>query len=176
MPMTNSELEKFINEHLYNELKYLLCATASWKVAKVSTKHMPSHFIVYTLDSALLHARSLFEFFTHKDPDRKKNLVTWKSLGLKDRIDSDLYTEWIKPLHHHVMHLENRLNVTNEINGKHLKNMVVEFSVEIVKIWDIFSRKIDKNLKIQMDKSLEKAINEAEAIYPQINVLLTAKK
>lgn len=146
----------------------MLCATASWSIAKENPNTTPTHFVVYALDSALLHARSLFEFFTHTDPARKKNLVTWKDFNLEKAISSELYKEWIKPLHHHVMHLENRLDVTNEINGVHLKDMVTKFSAEIINIWRIFSAKINKDLKNDMDYILEKSITEAEGIYPQI--------
>ncbi len=170
--MTNPELKKFIDNHLYNELRYLLCATASWKMAKENLQSVPTHFVVYTLDSALLHSRSLFEFFTHTNPTKKKNLVTWKDFSLEEGINSKLYKEWIEPLHHHVMHLENRLDVTNEIDGVHLKDMVNKFSAEIVSIWSIFSAKIDKDLKKNMDKVLKKSISEAEGIYPQIKEVL----
>lgn len=170
--MTSSELKEFIDTHLYHELRYLLCATASWNVAKESPRSVPAHFVVYTLDSALLHARSLFEFFTHTNPTRKKNLVTWKDFSLEEGINSELYKEWIEPLHHHVMHLENRLDVSNEINGVHLKNMVTNFSAEIVSIWRMFSSKIDKDLKKDMDNVLIKSIREAEGIYPQIKEAL----
>ena len=170
--MTNLGLKKFINAHLYNELRYMLCATASWNMAKENPNTTPRHFVVYTMDSALLHARSLFEFFTHTDPARKKNLVTWKDFNLEEAINSELYKEWIKPLHHHVMHLENRFDVTNEINGVHLKDMVTKFSAEIVNIWSIFSAKINKDLKNDMDYILEKSITEAEGIYPQLRKVL----
>lgn len=169
--MTYVEQKQFINEHLYNELRWLLCAAASWKkVVERGTETYPMHFIVYGMDSAFLHARALFEFFTYTQSNSKqrKYKVIWKDFGLKEPLISSFYKDWMLPLHHHLMHLENRLDITNIINSKHLKDMVFDFAQEIVRLWRDFSSKVDTRLKPELDIKLEDAIIEAERIMPQI--------
>ncbi len=170
--MTKTEKIKFINEHLYNELRYMLCASASWCIAKKNSKDLPMHFIVYTMDSAFLHARSLFEFFTYVPSGKKTYLVTWKEFELDNELKSEVYKTWRVSLHHHVMHLESRQGVPNVIEGVHLKEMVLQFSIEVVRLWIEFSKKLDDELKKEMDKILEKSVNEAEIILPGLKKLL----
>lgn len=167
--MTTKEQKKFINEHLFNELRWLLCAVASWQKAREDgTEKYPPHFIVFTMDSAFLHVRSLFEFFTHNNPKNQLHLVTWYYYGLSQGLDSPLYSKWMQQLHHHVMHLENRLKVNNVVGGTHLKNMPFKFAIEIVRLWQEFSSKIDSSLKLEMDSVLERSIGEAEKILPDL--------
>jgi hypothetical protein len=53
--------------------------------------------------------------------------------------------------------------------------MVTKFSTEIVSIWNIFSTKINKDLKNDMDEILEKSVAEAEGIYPKLRTTLSAE-
>ncbi len=169
--MTKEESLNFIDKHLYNELRWLICAAASWKVVKdKGTAGFPSHFIVFTMDSAFLHSRALFEFFTHTNPNSKPNLVTYQNFNCT-RLESELYHNWMGPLHCYLMHIENRESSGNIIDGKHLNEMVFEFAVEIVRLWKEFSNQVDADYKKSLDLVLEKVISEAEMIMPEVRTL-----
>ena len=177
--MSQAELNNFIKDHLYNELLWLLCSAVSWhKVKTQGTKKFPPHFILYTRDSAFLHARSLYEFFTYtkERKDKGKYLVIWKDFGLEQRLESELYGTWMVPLHHHVMHLENREESNNVVDGIHLKDMPLKFAKDIVQLWIEFSKKVEPELKKTLDKKLEEAIKESEKILPQSRIVLGLTK
>jgi len=75
-------LREAIEKDLFNELRWLLCAATEWDaydrligepplVPKINEPCF--HLKVYTMDSAFLHARSLYEFFTATESSINRN-------------------------------------------------------------------------------------------------------
>jgi hypothetical protein len=56
--------EQYIDHHLFNELRWLLNAATEWSIQRHLNLQICGYDIqVYAMDSAVLHARALFEFF-----------------------------------------------------------------------------------------------------------------
>jgi hypothetical protein len=140
----------YLHDHLYNELRYLLCAATEWLVQE--TIPDPSaggdHVQVYAMDSAALHARALFEFFTQST---RQNHIGIDLFGLQ-QLSSPSYGNrrsnpalgcWSSPLHSHLMHLQDRtvgyqLTSFDGTTMKDLNKMPVDFAREVVRLWRQF--------------------------------------
>jgi hypothetical protein len=63
-PRLNDERKKdYIEQHLFNELRWLLAAATEWSIQNQLNLGMVGYDVqVYAMDSAFLHARALFEF------------------------------------------------------------------------------------------------------------------
>ena len=155
---------EFLDEHLRNDLKYLLCAATEWFVqesipeADKPTKN-GGHFVqVYAMDSATLHARAFLEFFTRPTrPEPRNHLgVDFYEVTL---IDSPRYGTrnsdpalgcWCDPMNRYLMHLNERpggqqlLTFDDDTERKHLKLMPVDFAREVVRLWRLFITQLDE--------------------------------
>lgn len=165
LPLADPAKEEFLREDLYNELRWLLCAATEWhacrKLAKEPGCRQPHHLIVYTMDSALLHARSLYEFFTAASikPDRR----TWRDYSHNARQESVTYDKFIKPLHGRVMHLNRDREGYDAV-----KDEVVNLAADVLRLWDDFSKKSDVKPYVQsLQEYRELAVREAEAVAEQ---------
>jgi hypothetical protein len=68
--MNRYQLEHYLRAHLRTEIRYLLSAATEWHAQKILELKEPGYEVqVYAMDSAFVHARSLFEFFTEKTTD-----------------------------------------------------------------------------------------------------------
>lgn len=146
----NPQLKKYAEEDLFNELKYLLCAATEWDAhdkligepSRTPKMNQPCfHLSVYTMDSALLHARSLYEFFTagegsiNRNNDQGWRRLTWRDYSPNSRQQSATYQQFMKPLHGRVMHIEKDRAGYDEI-----KKEVVTLAQGILTLWAGFSR------------------------------------
>lgn len=60
-----AQLEHYLEEHLTKELAWLLRAATEWHAQHCMNLGIDGYSMqVYALDSTVLHARTLFEFFT----------------------------------------------------------------------------------------------------------------
>jgi hypothetical protein len=114
--MSTTDPRVYLDDHLYNELRYLLCAATEWLVQEtIPDPPLGGDYVqIYAMDSAALHARALFEFFTTKT---QLNHVGVDLYQLQ-RIPSPKYGNrksnpalgcWSSPLHSHLMHLQDRM-------------------------------------------------------------------
>jgi hypothetical protein len=74
--MTQTDPREYLETHLHNKIRWLLCAATEWRVQQTINPHdsiLGQHVKMYAMDSAALHARALFEFFTK--PSTKNHLV-----------------------------------------------------------------------------------------------------
>ena len=143
----------YLDVHLYNELRYLLCAATEWHVQHSVELGIDGHYAqVYALDSAALHARALFEFLTAPTIQNHFGLELYGLTPLKsDRYGSRKSASelgcWSKPLHSHLMHLQNRaaaqqLRSFDGLEMKDLNRMPVDFGREIVRLWREFIQRL----------------------------------
>jgi hypothetical protein len=174
----NYALSEAIEKDLFNELRWLLCAATEWdaydkligKPPQISKIAEPCfHLKVYTMDSTFLHARSLYEFFTATEESITRNerrgstRLTWRDYSPTARQTSEKYNQFMKPLHGRVMHLEKDRAVYDEI-----KNEVVNFAIDILRLWNGFSENSSLNLyKSLLDRFRGKAIEEAASVAAQ---------
>src|SRR5262249_54857452 len=115
--------------------------------------------------SALLHARSLYEFFTATDNVVKgnRNRLTWRDYSPAARQESTKYKDFIRPLHGRVMHLE------KERSGyEAIKKEVVNLTKDIMELWGGFTNKPGVGQYADLLNSLrDKAIAEARNVASQ---------
>jgi hypothetical protein len=140
----------YLAKHLKNELWYLLCAATEWHVQDmIPDPGVGADYVqVYAMDSAALHARSLFEFFTQSS---RSNHLGLNLYGLQP-IPSERYGDrnsdpangcWSSPLHAFLMHLQDRsftqqLKSSDGTSMKDLNKMPVDFANEAARLWRIF--------------------------------------
>src|SRR6188472_2258493 len=106
--MTQIGPGEYLGKHLYNDLRWLLCAATEWHVQQtINPKDniAGQHIKVYAMDSAALHARALFEFFTGEGSNKGR----LKSIFGIEPITSKRYPgDWIRPINTHMMHAQDR--------------------------------------------------------------------
>jgi len=170
-------LSEAIEKDLFNELRWLLCAASEWDAYDKLIGKPPQipkiaepcfHLKVYTMDSTFLHARSLYEFFTATEESITRNegrgstRLTWRDYSLTARQTSGKYNQFMEPLHERVMHLEKDRSGYDEI-----KNEVVNFAIDILRLWNGFSEKPGLEtyaslLRHFRDEAIKEAVNVAE--------------
>jgi len=170
-PLDHPGKMKYIGVHLFNELRWLLGAATEWSIQdQLKLKIVGYDMQVYCLDSAALHARTLFEFFVGKTTDNYYGCDQF--LGAGSVLKSDSYQDWISPLHSYLMHAQDRscprsLNTTD--GPKDLKEMPVYFAREILRLWREFEEQIgnssdptDQELKTLAREKRKDAIEDAQ--------------
>jgi len=79
----------YLRDHLANELHWLLRAANEWTVQHDLNLGIDGYHVqVYAMDSAFLHARTLFEFFTQPTG---RNYYGVDQFGITPPLDSPLY-------------------------------------------------------------------------------------
>lgn len=146
--MNPAELASYLDEHLKNEIEWLLRAATEWHVQKTLALGIDGYSVqVYAMDSVFLHARTLFEFFTPPTSDNYYGCRAYEVKPLK----SHLYTgDWCNPLHAYIMHAQDRsspqqLLAIDGTTRKDLKEMPVDMAMEIVRLWKEFAARLARN-------------------------------
>jgi hypothetical protein len=104
--MSQPNPQDYLEVHLFNDLRWLLCAATEWHLQKTINRGIAGLYIqVYAMDSAALHARALLEFFTGDGSNRCR---LHRVYGTQP-IPSSLYSSsWKRPLNTHLMHTQDR--------------------------------------------------------------------
>jgi hypothetical protein len=134
----------YIDSHLFNELRYLLPAATEWSIQHQLELRIVGYEVqVYAMDSAFLHARTLFEFFLK---ETSRNHYGWDEF-LDRKLSSPKYERWSDPLHRHVMHAQTR-SQSQQLESfcggarKDLNAMPVDFALEILRLWKEFEQRL----------------------------------
>lgn len=81
-----AQLEHYLEEHLTKELAWLLRAATEWHAQHCMNLGIDGYSMqVYALDSTVLHARTLFEFFT-QNTSVGQNAITTIALCTRYRL------------------------------------------------------------------------------------------
>lgn len=158
MKMTLEEKKNYISEELYHELRCLLGAATVWSGFM---EDKAGFNIVVAMDSAFVHARCLFEFFT----GISSHDVRITDFGPKQQYQSAIYDDWKEPLNRHVMHIsKGRLkgNETNIKDNMHLKDKVIEFAEDILRLWEKFEKDPSHQFTSTLIEARRDAIKDAE--------------
>lgn len=171
----------FLDEHLYNDLRFMLCAATDWYIQHTIGPESEKRFDggegyymqVYAMTTTFTHARALFEFltgYTDKENDRHLGMDLFEV----ERIYSRLYTEgWREPLNRYLMHLNDRyagqlLSTYDDPEAAvHLKYLPVDFAREVVALWREFIHRLDerdRSLAALAQAKLDEAIRESERV------------
>ncbi len=155
--MTDSKKQVFLENELYHELRCLLGSATVWQVFKSKGA---GYDVIVAEDSAFIHARILFEFFTSKK--RTKNILRIVEFG-PSKYKSNIYAKWKSSLNRHVLHLnEKRLNPNNLKTGEHLNQQIEVFAREILRLWEKFENdSAASSFQSTLRKVRERAIADA---------------
>lgn len=154
--MNEEELKQYIEVHVYNDLRWLLCAATEWKaqtelVDAHKVKQPCFHLQVYTMDCAFLHVRCLYEFFT-EPPQLLRNL----------RQKSSMYEKFRGPLNRRLFHPLDRAL------AEEVKNEVTNLANDLLELWVGLSREPNAaKYREVLDDSLRRAIDEAANVASQ---------
>lgn len=161
---------EYLRDHLGNELHWLLRAATEWHVQNTLKLNIPGyHMQVYAMDSAFLHARALFEFFSK---NKSGNYYGWDDF-VSNKPNGNLYPgDWSNPLHSNMMHAQDRstpkqLTSIDGTTKKDLNQMPLEFAKEIVSLWRDFIGVLseeDLTASKTAQQVLDKAIEGAQAV------------
>lgn len=134
--MSPEDKKEFIEDHLYHELCSLLEAEAFWQVLKDSRAGCEVSLV---MESAFVHARSLFVFFAATKNDKENaNSIKMTDFGIK-MYKSSIYSTSKEPLNRHLFHLnKKRLKPTNQNNSGNINEKVKIFADEILRLWEMF--------------------------------------
>jgi hypothetical protein len=157
-PLDNqAKKTKYIEDHLFNELRWMLGAATEWSIQEQLALGIAGYDVhVYAMDSAFLHARTLFEFFLNKTG---KNYYGCDQF-LNIKLESVNYTnDWRGPLHSYLMHAQDRSSPRQlkSLSGemKDLNKMPVDFAHEILRLWKEFEEGLGKSGNAE-DQQLQK--------------------
>lgn len=156
--MTDDQKRVFLENELYHELRCLLGSATIWQIFKNKNA---GYDVIVAEDSAFIHARTLFEFFTSKK--RNKNILRIVEFG-PSKYRSNIYAKWKSSLNRHLLHLnEKRLNPNNLKVNEHLNEQVDVFAREILRLWDQFENDPAATLfQPALRKVRERAIADAK--------------
>jgi hypothetical protein len=133
MTLSPSDKKTFIETDLYHELRCLLGATTLWRTLK---KNEAGFDVIVAMDSAFVHSRCLFNFFTQA---KSGSDISITEFGPADAYASAIYQIWYEPLNRHVLHIsKGRMNPANVYGNEHLNEQVEGFAGEILSLWRRF--------------------------------------
>jgi len=131
MALKADQKSAFIRNEICHELRCLLGAVTVWRAFSNAEAGFD---VVVAMDSAFVHARCLFEFFTLK---KSSNDVSVTEFGPTSPYQSTLYDAWCEPLNRHVLHIaKGRMTPNNLIASGHLNEQVEVFGEEVLSLWD----------------------------------------
>jgi hypothetical protein len=157
--------DQCLRQHLANEVHWLLRAANEWLVQDQMNLEIDGYHVqVYAMDSAFLHARTLFEFLTQKTGPNNYGVDQFKISPLQ----SDLYaTGWKPALHAYVMHAQPRDSPQQlqALDGslKDLNAMPRDFAREIERLWIAFADQLRDSGNTVTADCVEAVLTEARA-------------
>jgi len=158
----HQEKEEYLRVHLYSELLWLLHAATEWSIQDQWKLEIAGYVMqVYALDSASLHARTLFEFFT--EGPTKHHYSVKDFLGAP--LTSTYKQNWQGPLHGFLMHAQNRSLPRPLVSAgvsKDLNQMPVDFAHEILRLWKEFEDQLGKSSNADTKKLQQLARDKRE--------------
>jgi len=175
-PLNGLSKEEYITAHLFNELHWLLHAATEWSIQDLVRLNIVGYNVQnYAMDSAFLHARSLFEFFLGRTTDNYYGCDQFLSTALVSPDYTNSADGWKGPLHSYLMHAQDRSRprqLQSPDGPKDLNQMPVYFANEILRLWKQFEAELDKSGKAE-DKKLEKLARDKrkEAIHNAVCVV-----
>lgn len=146
--LNHKDKEEYIKLHLFNELRWLLSAATEWSIQdQLKLEKVGYNVQVYAMDSAFVHARTLFEFFVGAKTGNHYGVAEF--LGSGTTLTSASYSNnWAGPLHAFFMHAQDRSSPAPlQTSGatKDLNQMPVEFAREILRLWEEFEGRLGKS-------------------------------
>jgi hypothetical protein len=151
---------EYLNWHVYNELRWLLVSAATWAASEPQKlDHGVDHLAVMAMDSALLHARNLYEFWNgdHGSIER-----VFGARGPRSALRAADGDDLKKALDRKVLHLATACEVTPHGDDDDLHKRVDEIARDVLACWDDWRDSATMAPYRQtMDRLRARAVNEA---------------
>jgi len=159
--MASVDPHDLISDTLYYELRCLLGSATLWDVWR--KKPNSGYDVVVAMDSALVHARCLFEVMTKAAKSQHDVSITELEVPARTSALYSRDSSWREPLNRHVMHASpGRSTPSNVIDGRHLNEMVINFALEVLTLWRQVESDIgDDDLRDLLAEKREQAIADA---------------
>jgi len=156
----------------------MLVAASEWHAFRLlpeaTRNQFPSHFHVVTMDSACLHARSLYEFFlTPKKNSRPDTAYAERDFGVTLK-PTKVSSTYIDSLNKRLFHVDLYRPVPVKKVGGSVKKVktdvntrVVEIATDVLTLWDEFAGRVGKfptALKTARKKAIADAAQAATSI------------
>lgn len=156
--LSRADMKQVIDEDLYNELRWMVVAAVTWLSSDGPAR--PRHLRVMAMDSALLHARSLYVFLSRqKRNPRYPNEVVCGDF----RVDSPAGNVWPRlkdAVDARLFHIRADRSTTDPVKDE-LKPLVDD----ILEMWKSFSKKLaisEPRLESRCTGALNKALGDAD--------------
>lgn len=160
----------------YDSLRWLFVAAARWELEPGDR--------VFTMTTALVQARALYEFFYNPDPKKDDASAhhfcdAWPGSNLDAELIYDRYMASKKPVQKRVAHLtfarENHSGGVRPDEGDHLKNQVMNIALDIKRLAKEFACHCTPTFKhaatLALDAALDDAATEAKRLYGKASPL-----
>ncbi|MGB6623329.1 MAG: hypothetical protein WBE43_00955, partial [Candidatus Acidiferrales bacterium] len=141
--LIQADKKDYLEKHLFVELQWVLYAATEWSIQNRLQLQKDGYMVQnYAMDSAFLHARTLFEFFVKQTNDNHYGVEEF----LPAKLTSKSYDDWEGPLHSFLMHAQDRSKpgplTTSSGQQKNLIQMPVEFANEILRLWQELEKQL----------------------------------
>lgn len=166
MIVTDEEKRRFLNDDLYNELRWLFFGAVTWAA---SGNHLGEKDPLAMIAS-LTHARALYEFYYSgdgKEEDNARATHFCSTYSWQPR-KSELYKEYMgrhspanKRIFHPVYHRPNHSGGVAADESSHIKNQVLNFARDLRQITGQFVQMADCQFTLSIRGALQKALREA---------------
>ena len=133
-PLSNPQT--WVEVHLAYELESLLVASTTWSSARsfADRRDWPPYLVTLSQDSALLHARALYELF---GSSKSRWREARRSIGLSAPITSALFDEYERGINDKLHHVStSRPFVPETFPHDELPDRVLDFAHDVLSIWD----------------------------------------
>ncbi|MFZ0213621.1 MAG: hypothetical protein WBE20_08305 [Candidatus Acidiferrales bacterium] len=170
--LIQADKKDYLEKHLFVELQWVLYAATEWSIQNRLQLQKDGYMVQnYAMDSAFLHARTLFEFFVKQTNDNHYGVEEF----LPAKLTSKSYDDWEGPLHSFLMHAQDRSKpgplTTSSGQQKNLIQMPVEFANEILRLWQELEKQLgassnqtDHQLRDLARSKREEAIENAKCV------------
>ncbi len=163
-PRTVVQMKQFLEEDLFNELRWVCVGAVAWKVHK-KLDPFPN-LDVFGMDSSFVHARSLYEFYYQKNPrPPKKGNTAWVG-NFTDKswqpAKTNSYKKFIaedSPVQKRVFHLAYGRSEYGEV-----RNEVLAFARDLCRLTEAFVDHAELDYRDSVKSALDRARNEANIV------------
>jgi hypothetical protein len=176
--------EEYAARHVSHALMEALIAAATWACSRDGDERgLPYKIQEIAEYSAFAHQRGLFELFCDPGANDKGELTVVgkarRKLGGDEAVESLVWDTWHEHLNRAAAHLAKRHEeIDPVVDGVHLKDQVVDFAREVVRIWTKYERAsgISADVRARFEQGKAIAFTESDAVtvwfgYPPLDWL-----